>query len=294
MFKRLENVAKLSFTLTPQGPILVKAGDELDPTGPDMAFVRLMTPVGRTICIPGSSLKGVMRSAAESLLRLVDNTICDASDAKMLCSGKQENEQNKVDGKLPYSRHCRVCQTFGSTDLASRVSFSDLLPWRPDASPEEQRQAIAQIEQHLGVRMNVSIDRRKSAVAHGPFEMETLSGGTLYGEVILRNYRLWQAGLIFFLFDQLDQGMFRLGFAKSRGLGRVRIQPTSLIIEQFGTLARAGQAALREPGKSSHEIKVEVQPDSQPFGQRLRFEGPSLEKVKQELLKILSEELKQS
>lgn len=294
MFKQLENVAKLSFTLTPQGPILVKTGDELDPTGPDMAFVRLMTPVGRTICIPGSSLKGVMRSAAESLLRLVDNKICDASDAKTLCSGKQENEQSKVNGKLPYSKHCRVCQTFGSTDLASRVSFSDLLPWRPEASLEEQKQAIAQIEQHIGVRMNVSIDRRKSAVAHGPFEMETLSGGTLYGEVILKNYRLWQAGLIFFLFDQIDQGMFRLGFAKSRGLGRVCIQPTSLTVEQFGRLAQADQVALREPDKSAREIKVEVQPSPQPFGQRFTFEGEALNKVKQEFLKILREEFKQS
>lgn len=294
MFKRLENVAKLSFTLIPQGPILVKAGDELDPTGPDMAFVRLMTPAGRAICIPGSSLKGVMRSAAESLLRLVDNTICDASDAKMLCSGKRENEQNKVNDKLPYSNHCRVCQTFGSTDLASRVSFSDLLPWRPDASPEEQRQAIAQIERHIGVRMNVSIDRRKSAVAHGPFEMETLSGGTLYGEVILRNYRLWQVGLIFFLLDQINQGMFRLGFAKSRGLGRVSIEPTSLAVEQFGQLAQAGQVVLREPSEPPQEIKVEVQPIPQPFGQRFTFEDQALAKIKEEFLKILREEFKQS
>jgi len=288
VFKRLENVAKLSFTLVPKGPILVKAGDQLDPTGPDMAFVRLMTPAGRTICIPGSSLKGVMRSAAESLLRLVDSKVCDASDAKTLCSEKRKDE--KVNGKLPYAKHCRVCQTFGSTDLASRVSFSDLLPWGPNATLQEQRQAIAEIEHHLGVRMNVSIDRRKSAVAHGPFEMETLSGGMLYGEVILRNYRLWQAGLIFFLFDQIDQGMFRLGFAKSRGLGRVRIQPTSLTVEQFGSLARADKAVLREPGESAREIRVEIQPVLQPFGQRFAFEGPSLEKVKQELIKILTEE----
>ena len=290
MFKELANLARLSFTLTPRGPILIKAGESLDPTEPDMAFVRLWTPAGRTVCIPGSSLKGVVRSAAEALLRTVDPTICDGSRAQTLCPGKEENESRKVNGKLPYDAHCRVCQTFGSTELASRVRFSDLLPWPPDVTVEEQVRAREEIERYINVRMNVSIDRRKSAVAQGPFEMETLSGGTLYGEGLLHNYRLWQAGLIFFLFDQLDQGLFRLGFAKSRGLGRVRLQATELVVDQFGPLAQGGRPVLREPDGSPRELPVDVQPIDQPLGQRFIFKEESLSRVKRELLRITVEE----
>lgn len=296
MFKSMQNLAKISFVLKPQGPLLVKSGDTIDPTGPDMAFVRLMTPRGRTICLPGSSLKGVVRSSAEALLRLykLDPPICDPSNTKTLCPELEANKSKKRDGKLPYDGHCRVCQTLGSTDLASRVSFSDLLPWPPEATPQEQERAIEQIQRYINVRMGISIDRRKSGVAHGPFEMETLSGGTLYGEVTLRNFRLWQAGLIFFLFDQIDRGLFRLGFAKSRGLGRVHIQPTSLNVEQFGSLARGSSAALREAGESPSDIPVEMEPQPQPFGQSFTFEGSALGTVKKQLLKTLIEEFEQS
>lgn len=61
----------LRFTITPNGPILVKAGESgsVDPTLPDMRFVRSQS----TIYIPGPSLKGVVRAQAERICRSLDS-----------------------------------------------------------------------------------------------------------------------------------------------------------------------------------------------------------------------------
>jgi len=60
----------LRFTITPDGPILVKAGESsgVDPTLPDMRFVRSQN----SIYIPGPSLKGVVRAQAERICRSMD------------------------------------------------------------------------------------------------------------------------------------------------------------------------------------------------------------------------------
>jgi|GEM_PF-196862 len=60
----------LRFTITPDGPILVKAGESsgVDPTLPDMRFVRSQS----SIYIPGPSIKGVVRAQAERICRSLD------------------------------------------------------------------------------------------------------------------------------------------------------------------------------------------------------------------------------
>lgn len=61
----------LRFTIAPDGPILVKAGESsgVDPTLPDMRFVRTLNRV----YIPGPSLKGVVRAQAERICRSLDS-----------------------------------------------------------------------------------------------------------------------------------------------------------------------------------------------------------------------------
>jgi CRISPR/Cas system CSM-associated protein Csm3 (group 7 of RAMP superfamily) len=61
----------LRFTIAPDGPILVKAGESsgVDPTLPDMRFVRSQGQ----IYIPGPSLKGVVRAQAERICRSLDS-----------------------------------------------------------------------------------------------------------------------------------------------------------------------------------------------------------------------------
>src|SRR5204862_7823670 len=72
--RQLFNEATLSLSLTPDGPILIKAGEgEADPTRPDMSFVRTIRGGEETVYLPGSSLKGVLRAHCERLARTVDS-----------------------------------------------------------------------------------------------------------------------------------------------------------------------------------------------------------------------------
>ncbi len=68
MHKRLLNEAIIEISIQPNGPILIKAGEKgADPTLPDMEFVR----TNNKPYLPGSSLKGVIRSHCERLARTV-------------------------------------------------------------------------------------------------------------------------------------------------------------------------------------------------------------------------------
>jgi len=72
MHKRLVNHCTITLTLVPDGPILIKSGQEgADPTKPDMEFVETYHAGGRTIYLPGSSLKGAIRAHAERIVRTV-------------------------------------------------------------------------------------------------------------------------------------------------------------------------------------------------------------------------------
>ncbi|MBO9362348.1 MAG: hypothetical protein J7452_09120, partial [Thermoflexus sp.] len=67
MHGALRNVLRLRVEIRPDGPLLVKAGGfALDPTLPDMSFVRARLADGREApYLPGSSLKGVVRGFVE-------------------------------------------------------------------------------------------------------------------------------------------------------------------------------------------------------------------------------------
>ena len=73
----------LEVKIIPDGPILVKSPQEgtVDPAVPDMSFVRTRSPVsghsGLTVYLPGSSLKGVLRSPWDFVLKSAAPSIKD-------------------------------------------------------------------------------------------------------------------------------------------------------------------------------------------------------------------------
>src|SRR5438067_979243 len=76
MHRLFLNEATLDLELRPSSPLLIKSGEagevSLDPLLPDMNFVRTRRPDrGEEVYVPGSSLRGVLRSHAERLLRSV-------------------------------------------------------------------------------------------------------------------------------------------------------------------------------------------------------------------------------
>ncbi|MDI6824971.1 MAG: RAMP superfamily CRISPR-associated protein [Bacillota bacterium] len=225
------NEAVISVVLQPLSPILVKAGGEgagsLDPTLPDMSFVRTRQRDGQVgdIFIPGSSFRGVLRSHAERLVRsLFPHQACDVLHhkaeegatlpprcvRKLEGIGKKDSEK-KEGGAAVYRQSCYACRAFGNTMIASKVRVSDL--YLVDADKAE-----------TAVRYGVAIDRVTGAVAHGPWEMEVLTRGSLQGTVQVRNFTLGQLGLVAASLLDMADGLVPIGLGKSRGLGRVRLE----------------------------------------------------------------------
>jgi CRISPR-associated protein Csm3 len=213
------NEAVFEIALRPRTPLLIKAGGEgaaaLDPTVPDMNFVRTRKPgQNPEVYIPGSSLRGVLRSYAERLLRSVRTDLaCDPTQTRggrerlrAACFAGQDT--TKKSGAEAYNQSCYACRLFGNTALAGRARVGDL---------------YVQGEFTLETRYGVAIDRVTGTVAQGPFELETLSDATFHGTISVRNFTLGQLGLLAAALLDLSDGLVPMGFGKSKGLGRVEL-----------------------------------------------------------------------
>jgi CRISPR-associated RAMP protein (TIGR02581 family) len=231
MFKKLLNQATIDLTVNVEGPILIKSGIEggEDPSLPDMQFVRTYhREKGETVYLPGSSLKGVIRSYCEKIARTVGATCCNIFDDSKYCGKKIENENKRrkrnsepqlMSSDIYKDYSCRICKIFGSTGLASRIKFNDAYPaggFKTDT------------------RTGVAIDRILGSVAHGPFETEVVTEGDFTTQITFRNFELWQLGLLGLALRDLRDGRIRIGFAKSRGLGEVKATLNYIEIEYFG------------------------------------------------------------
>lgn len=225
--------------LRAEGPLLVKGPDAFVPDAPDMAFVRYPMPEGDVPFLPGSSLKGVLRSGVEMLLRGLGERACRVTDGKDRCEKADER--------------CRACLLFGSTEGASVVLVEDGLPWPPGATDEERAQAARAIDERRAVRAGVGIDRQTGSVARGAlFEYEALVDVDFHPTVRLRNPEPWQAAALAAGLTLLDEGVLRLGSGTSKGLGRVRVEPQQVrlvALEASHATELATTGELRGPSR---------------------------------------------
>ena len=223
MFRESLNWLALTFTLQPEGPVLVKSGHEAsaDPTLLDMNFVRTyLSGYGKTsVFIPGSSLKGTLRSYTERILRTVlgegPGCCCDPFDLKensptCFCGKLLENEENT---QKRYHNSCPACRIFGNTALAGRLSITDAYPPR----------AVMEETNTTDQRDGVAIDRLLGGVAVGPFSLEIVTRGAFQTTLMLENFELWQMGLLAIVLRDLGTGFCPIGFGKTRGLGQMKI-----------------------------------------------------------------------
>lgn len=224
MFQKLLNQARFGVVLRPRGPILVKSGVETpDPTRPGMEFVRTRhADLGEVVYLPGTSLKGAIRAHAERTLSGLGVEVCDPLDKQKSCHGKHRTLE--VPSAQIFQRQCPVCRTFGSLHLAGRAHVLDAYPWPADGSPQEQQEALT-LANAAETRWQVAIDRQ-SGQAHGGalFDLEVVVNGEFHAEIHLRNFQLWQLGLVAAVLREMDEGHVAVGFGKSRGLGQVSVR----------------------------------------------------------------------
>ncbi len=237
MHKRFVNNCTIDLTLLPCGPILIKSGKEgADPTKPDMEFVETYHQGGRSIYLPGSSLKGAIRAHAERIVRTVgrDSRPDNSNKPNVLWASdplKKDEELEKLSNskndpkksKKIYSQSSFTDQMFGNVAIASRVRIEDAYPIDSKQLKIEERNGVA-------------IDRVFGSVAVGPFNYQVCTAGEFRTKIHLKNFSLAQLGLIGLVLRDLDDGWFGLGFAKSRGLGMVKVKLNSAVVQYPGCI----------------------------------------------------------
>ncbi|MFE4108370.1 RAMP superfamily CRISPR-associated protein [Almyronema epifaneia] len=234
MHKRFVNHCTIEFTLTPCGPILIKSGKEgADPTKPQMEFVETYHQGGRSIYLPGSSLKGALRAHAERIVRTVgsDRKPSDPSDlwaSDPLDLSSYQYLDDIKDTRELYRLSSFTDQLFGSIAIASRLRIEDAYPADKTQLKIEERNGVA-------------IDRVYGSVAVGPFDYQVCTSGEFRAKLHLKNFTLAQLGLMGLVLRDLDDGWFGLGFAKSRGMGLVNINLNKAVVQYPGCVLEADQ-----------------------------------------------------
>lgn len=257
MHKRLHNSARLGVAFRPRGPLLIKSGIETpDPTRPSMEFVRTRhSTLGETVYLPGTSLKGAIRSHAERVLSGLKVHVCNPFDEKSHCREiRRETSSSDV-----FARQCASCRTFGSLKVSGRVSFLDAYPWPPEDDGTKQSETFLRTNATES-RWQVGIDRGTGGTVKGAlFDLEIVSGGMLYSEVHLRNFQLWQLGIVVAALREMDAGWLAIGFGKARGLGQVAVDlgELELHMARRGADRLLGVAELSEEDRGPYDLHAE-------------------------------------
>lgn len=156
--------------------------------------------------LPATSLRGVLRSAAERILRTLDpGAACDPTEASRSCAAR-EREAAKQKKACP---RCLACQLFGNEEWASWIR----LEVRPISrgGPGQPFDHVA-IDRFTG---GASEGRKFDAVAatNAEYEVRLSAGDVPEAE------RNWVTGLLALALQDLHQGRVTLGHGSARGHG---------------------------------------------------------------------------
>lgn len=190
----------LNLGIETKSPVYIGTGNvEIDDKGVYWEFSK----VSNVPVIPGSSLKGTVRSTLEAL--------------SPSCLGGRCN---------PEKRLCPACRIFGTTDYQSRVFFEDAL-LQGDLSKYRE---IISIEDRWLPRLNHPGQRKfysySASVKGGVERIESIKKGTKFIST-MRFYNLedWELGLLLLsLGTSSKYGFFlKIGGGKGKGLGSIKI-----------------------------------------------------------------------
>jgi CRISPR-associated RAMP protein (TIGR02581 family) len=245
MFKQLLNECVIELEVIPRAPLLIKGPDvekdssHKDSEEPDMEFITI-SQKNHEYYIPGGSIKGVMRSHGEKIARSLapefgccnpfwtyrvegkDSSIDDILKDEISCSDKLEiiSRKKQLPGPEVYRLSCPICRLFGNTSLGSRFAVKD---------------AYLSSNPRIGKRDGIAIDRFTGATKAGAkFIYQILENGNFDTKIRIRNFELWQLGLMSYILKDMREQRIRIGYGKRRGLGKIFGNVKKLEISYFG------------------------------------------------------------
>jgi len=263
MLRALVNEARLRLDITTTGPLLIKSG-YVTISGADMTPVQTYRNGHLEVYLPGTSLKGVFRSHLEKVINSINAKVAcnplsrpnDPDEEKQLyrafCGSKYKDTSAKP---IVYAGSCPTCRVFGSTAFIGRIAVEDAyLPKRSEnwRGSKDQKKLL----EH---RDSVAIDRLTGgASSRAKFDLEPVTADTTFTTTLtLRNFEIWQLGMIFILIQDMQDGLIRIGSGRSRGLGTV----TAKLNEQAEGTHQGGVVL-----SSIRQMKGKEEPDDQLWG----------------------------
>ena len=189
--------------------------NSLDPSNVDNSVLK--DSRGKPV-IPGASVKGVVRSYFESVLKGIGANCCDVLDNKKCCTEKSNVKDNakklrtfKEKAELAYEKSCEACRLFGGREFAGKIHIKDCyLIGTPS----------------FEYRDGVGIDRETGAAKRGAkYDYEVVSKGSEFDFVMTaENLNEKQEKYLSFILDTLKSGELSIGGKTSRGLGSFKIE----------------------------------------------------------------------
>jgi CRISPR-associated RAMP protein (TIGR02581 family) len=191
--------------------------------------------------IPGSSLRGVVRSQVERIVRALEDThghgrgACNPVVKDEWCVKKDRMDElrdaarddDRALANSVWDESCRVCRAFGNPWLASRIRIGDL-PLCEAAGPL------------IEPRDGVAINRDKETVEN-KYDFEVVPRFAAFDlHITGENLDGAERGLLWLGLCELNAGHVLLGGFKGRGLGQVRMEEI-----HFWGVDRKDREALR-------------------------------------------------
>lgn len=227
VFERLTGFIEIDLEITARSALAIRAGKTA-------AFEAVDSPVimsrGEPI-IPGSSLKGALRSTLESLLAQAGIPVCVPDAAipkewrgKVIRGPAEREEYARSIGRLPAcsaDQPCPVCQIFGTAGgqhgLAGRAMFLDAWVRPPYSLIERQHVAIAR-------------DTRSQAGGKLMSVQAVDAGAVFQGQIRLVNPEDWMVGALLRALEGVE--FLGLGAKKTAGYGQVAIRVTAIRVRR--------------------------------------------------------------
>lgn len=222
MFAQLKNQFKLTFNFKIDSPLCIRSGEEsIDPTLPDMQCVRSYKNGENVVFIPGSSIKGVVRTQCEKIYNVIGNgkIACDIHDKSKVCN-KSKDKDIKESGATIYSELCPACKMFGSMRLGGRIKFKD-------AYPIDNKFKI-------GYRNGVGINRITGAAQRGAlYDFEVVEDASFKVTITGDNFELYQLKVLMWALDDINEGYSNFGSSSTRGNGKMTVEDMKLEIRDY-------------------------------------------------------------
>lgn len=214
---RIYVMYRIEGTLVNESPLAIGAGRGTAMGGSDNPVIR----IGGNPYIPGSTLKGCLRSEAERYVRtyMPDELVCDILNPKG-DNGEMRRKEKERDSYRP----CIVCRVFGGPTIASHLTVRDALP-KGNVSVEK--------------RTSVSISRVTGGQHPGRlYDVEYVVPNSRFRfEMVLENLDLLgdsrEAKIVRYLIDMLKSGMISIGRRRSIGMGKIRLEELKVTKLEF-------------------------------------------------------------